>query len=130
MVCGPPESVSLMVSHAAVPSVRWHYHPMEPFTEPSDLIYADVDPLNGARRDAVLMNEEDAAKLYLKSGDRITLSNEMGRLDGVVQTAPIASGSLQVHWPEGNVLIESGPEHREPTSNVPDYTAIVTLERA
>jgi hypothetical protein len=35
-----------------------------------------------------------------------------------------------VHWPEGNVLLPSGPEHREPTSHVPDYTAVVSLEKA
>jgi len=43
-------------SHAAVPSVRWHYHPMEPFTEPSDLIYADVDTWVDIDRDGVYEN--------------------------------------------------------------------------
>ena len=37
--------------------------------------------------------------------------------------------SLQVHWPEGNVLVPAAPEHREPGSHVPDYNAVVTLER-
>ena len=36
--------------------------------------------------------------------------------------------SLQVHWPEGNVLIASGPGQREPQSKVPDYNAVVTVE--
>ena len=36
--------------------------------------------------------------------------------------------SLQVHWPEGNVLLPAGPEHREPGSQVPDYNAVVTLD--
>ena len=36
--------------------------------------------------------------------------------------------SLQVHWPEGNVLIPGGAGHREPHSKVPDYNAVVTLE--
>jgi hypothetical protein len=34
-----------------------------------------------------------------------------------------------VHWPEGNVLLPSGADHREPGSSVPDYQAVVTLER-
>jgi hypothetical protein len=34
---------------------------------------------------------------------------------------------LQVHWPEGNVLIAAGPAQREPGSKVPDYNAVVTL---
>ena len=36
--------------------------------------------------------------------------------------------SLQVHWPEGNVLISAGPQQREPQSRVPDYNAVVTVE--
>ena len=38
--------------------------------------------------------------------------------------------TLQVHWPEGNVLIAGGPDRREPLSKVPDYNAVVTVERA
>src|SRR2546429_3458717 len=34
------------------------------------LIYAEIDPLNGAPRDAVLMNPDDAAKLHLANSDR------------------------------------------------------------
>src|SRR5690606_30263613 len=42
------------------------------------LVYAEVDPLNGAPRDAVLMNSDDAAGLHLKQGDRVTLRNDLG----------------------------------------------------
>jgi hypothetical protein len=49
---------------------------------------------------------------------------------GRVRRVKLPTGTLQVHWPEGNVLLPSGPEHREPQSHVPDYTAIVSLERA
>ena len=41
----------------------------------------------------------------------------------------LPAGTLQVHWPEGNVLIPSGPLHREPGSQVPDYNAVVTLTK-
>ncbi len=91
------------------------------------LIYADVDPLNGAPRDAVLMSEEDASSLHVKSGDRVILANDLGRLECGVQFAPIAPGNLQVHWPEGNVLIRRGVV--EPGGLVPDYNAIVRVER-
>ena len=72
------------------------------------LVYADVDPLTGAARDAVLMNPDDAAALHVAAGDRVALTNEQGRFDGRVHLAPIARGNLQVHWPEGNVLIRHG----------------------
>ncbi|MEO6349157.1 MAG: hypothetical protein ABIP53_00730, partial [Candidatus Limnocylindrales bacterium] len=58
------------------------------------------------------------------------LRSDTGELRGRVRRERMPAGSIQVHWPEGNVLIAGGPEHREPRSNVPDYTAIVTLERA
>ena len=72
------------------------------------LIYAEIDPLNGAPRDAVLMNADDAARLHLRTGDPIALVNDLGRYEGRVFLAPIAPGNLQVHWPEGNVIIRRG----------------------
>jgi predicted molibdopterin-dependent oxidoreductase YjgC len=92
------------------------------------LVYADVDPLNNAPRDAVLMNADDAAHLHLRSGDRVHLVNDRGRLECVVQLAPIAPGSLQVHWPEGNVLIRRGVH--DAGGLVPDYNALVRIEGA
>jgi anaerobic selenocysteine-containing dehydrogenase len=91
------------------------------------LIYADVDPLNGAPRDAVLMSEEDAARLHLRTGDRITLVNDVGRYEGRAFLAPIAPGNLQIHWPEGNVIIQRGVV--DTTGGVPDYNAVVRVER-
>jgi len=87
----------------------------------NSLIYAEIDPLNGAPRDAVLMNPEDAAHLNLIQNDRIAVTNELGRYEGRVFLAPIARGNLQVHWPEGNVIIRRGVV--EPASGVPDYNA-------
>jgi molybdopterin-dependent oxidoreductase alpha subunit len=91
------------------------------------LIYSDVDPLNGAPRDAVLINEEDAARLHLRTGDKITLVNDVGRYNGSAFLAPIAPGNLQVHWPEGNVIIQRGVVDK--IGGVPDYNAIVRIER-
>jgi molybdopterin-dependent oxidoreductase alpha subunit len=90
------------------------------------LIYADTDPLNGAPRDAVLMNEEDAARLHLMHGDRIALVNDRGRYEGCVFLAPLAAGNLQIHWPEGNHLIRRGIEDRG--GRVPDYNTHVRIE--
>ncbi len=90
------------------------------------LIYAEIDPLTGAGRDAVFMSDEDAARLHLSNGDRVTLVNDLGRYEGHVFFAPIAPGNLQVHWPEGNVLIRHGVV--EPKGGVPDYNAWVRIE--
>jgi anaerobic selenocysteine-containing dehydrogenase len=91
------------------------------------LIYAEIDPLNGAARDSVLMNPDDAAALHLRSNDRVALVSETGRYEGRVFLAPIARGNLQIHWPEGNVVIPRGL--RDTLGGVPDYNASVTIEK-
>ncbi len=93
----------------------------------NSLIYAEVDPLNGAARDAVLMNPEDAAALRLIQGDRIALVNDRGRYEGRVFLAPLARGNLQIHWPEGNVIIRRGVI--DLAGGVPDYNASVSVEK-
>ena len=90
------------------------------------LIYAYVDPLNGAPRDAVLINGDDAAALHLMQGDRVDLVNDRGRYGARVFVADIAPGNVQVHWPEGNHLLPRFP--RESSSDTPDYNARVRLE--
>ena len=96
----------------------------------NSMVYAATDPLNGAARDHVLVSHRDALALGLEDGDAIVLRSATGELRGRVLRTKLPSRTLQVHWPEGNVLLPSGPEHREPESHVPDYTALVTLERA
>jgi molybdopterin-dependent oxidoreductase alpha subunit len=95
----------------------------------NSMVQAEVDPLTGARRDAVLMDPADAAAAGLRAGDRVRLASETGSFEGRVMLARLPSRTLQVHWPEGNALVPAGPEHREPTSKVPDYNAVVTVER-
>ena len=91
------------------------------------LIYDEIDPLNGAPRDAVLMNADDAAKLHLANFDRIALRNALGLYEGRVFLAPIAPGNLQVHWPEGNIIIPHGVCDK--AGGVPDYNTQVTIEK-
>ncbi len=91
------------------------------------LIYAEVDPLTGAARDAVFMNPDDAAQLHLRNHDRVALINDQGRLEGRVFFAAIARGNLQVHWPEGNTLLRRGLV--DTLGGVPDYNAQVRVER-
>jgi molybdopterin-dependent oxidoreductase alpha subunit len=93
----------------------------------NSLIYAQVDPLNRAPRDAVLINPEDARDLRLSESERIRLVNEVGSYECRVFPAPIARGNLQVHWPEGNVLLAKGVV--EPRSGVPDYNTRVRIEK-
>jgi molybdopterin-dependent oxidoreductase alpha subunit len=94
----------------------------------NSIVWKDVDPLTGAGRDAVYLDEADAAALGLGEGDQVVLRSEVGALRGRVKLARLPAQTVQVHWPEGNVLIAHDPGHREPGSQVPDYNALVTVE--
>ena len=94
----------------------------------NSMVHAEVDPLTGARRDAVYIDESDAVALGAGEGTRVRLTSATGSYDGRLKLVRLPSRSLQVHWPEGNVLIASGPGQREPQSKVPDYNAVVTIE--
>ncbi|MEC8973462.1 MAG: molybdopterin dinucleotide binding domain-containing protein, partial [Verrucomicrobiota bacterium] len=94
----------------------------------NSLIYGERDPINGADRDSVLMSGDDAGELGLANGDRVLLKNDLGQFDGRVLIAPIATGNLQIHWPEGNVIIRRG--RVDARGGVPDYNAWVSIEKA
>ncbi len=94
----------------------------------NSMVFAEADPLTGARRDAVYIDEADAAALGGIEGTPVRLTSEVGSMDGHLKLVRLPSRSLQVHWPEGNALIVGAARHREPRSKVPDYNAVVTLE--
>ena len=94
----------------------------------NSMVFKPKDPLTGAERDAVFIDEADAAALGLGEGDAVRLRSDTGAYEGRLRLVRLPTRTLQVHWPEGNVLIPGGPEHREPGSRVPDYNALVTLE--
>lgn len=93
----------------------------------NSIVHGERDSLTGTARDAVFMNATDARNLAVSDGDAVTLSSATGQFDGRVHVTEIAEGSLQVVWPEGNVLISSESTDRE--SGIPDYNAIVTVHR-
>jgi molybdopterin-dependent oxidoreductase alpha subunit len=94
----------------------------------NSMVQERKDAITGAVREAVLMSRVDAEKLGLKDGDGVILKNELGELKGSVYIAPIKPGNLQVHWPEGNVLLDKNK--RSPEVDIPDYNAVVRLEKA
>jgi anaerobic selenocysteine-containing dehydrogenase len=91
------------------------------------MVFSAVDPLTGAGRDAVYLDEVDARRLGVSAGDRVRLRSAHGTFDGTATLVRLAARSVQVHWPEANALLD--PVLREPQSKVPDYNAIVTIER-
>ena len=91
----------------------------------NSMVFAAKDPLTGAPRDAVLLNEEDARRLGVETGAPVRLVSEHGEMSARVHVAPIRSGNVQVFFPEGNGLLSAGI--RDPDSGVPDYTTRVDI---
>jgi molybdopterin-dependent oxidoreductase alpha subunit len=91
----------------------------------NSMIEQERDPLTGAWRQDVLMAQEDVRSLGLKDGAPILLKSEAGQYQGRVKTAAVKPRNLQVHWPEGNVLLKSGL--CDAPSGVPDYNAVVEV---
>jgi molybdopterin-dependent oxidoreductase alpha subunit len=92
----------------------------------NSMVHEAKDAITGAEREAVLMNPRDADRLGIAGGAEVVLTSETGKLRGRVLLAPVTPGNLQVHWPEGEVLIERS--RRSPGAGIPDYNAMVTVE--
>ena len=83
------------------------------------------DALTGThRRDAVFMAASDAARLGLAEDSPLELVSALGRFTGRCRVARVVPGTLQVYWPEGNVLIG---RRLDPASGEPDYNAVVRV---
>ena len=94
----------------------------------NSLIYGEIDPINNAARDSILMNPEDAGDLQFSQHQKVKLISKTGVFEGRILFAPIARGNLQVHFPEGNVLIPRGIVDAD--GGVPDYNTEVRVETA
>ena len=122
-------------AHFAVPTPRQRGAPVGAFyvstrrgKQFNSMVQRDSDPLTGAARDDVLVSEQDAARLGLAAGDEVVLVSGVGRYRGRVRIDSIKPGNLEVHWPEGNVLLSR--EEIDAASHEPDYNAVVRIERA
>ncbi len=83
------------------------------------------DALTGTSfRDAVFMAQADALRLGLDEGSALRLESAFGSFAGRCRISPVKQGSLQVYWPEGNVLIG---RRLDPASGEPDYNAVVRV---
>jgi molybdopterin-dependent oxidoreductase alpha subunit len=93
----------------------------------NSMVHRDRDPLTGARRHDVLISKEDANRIGVADGEDVLLTSAVGKMNGRCLIAPIAPGNVQVHWPEGNILIERGVCDSE--CGIPDFNTEVEIER-
>lgn len=93
----------------------------------NSMVWNEVDPLTGAGRDALLIAESDARHLGVATGDLVTVRSPHGAVPARIHVAPLHPGDVQMFFPEANPLLD--PERRDPEGLVPDYGALVTVER-
>jgi molybdopterin-dependent oxidoreductase alpha subunit len=94
----------------------------------NSMVHEHKDSITGAVRESVLMSQPDMDRLGLAAGQAVTLESPHGRYTGTAFPAKLRPGNLQVHWPEGNVLLDPG--QRSPDADIPDYNATVSLSPA
>jgi anaerobic selenocysteine-containing dehydrogenase len=86
----------------------------------NSIVYGTADSLVGSkRRNEIFISPADASKYGLIEGCRIKLKSEAGEFEGICKIARVHPGTLQMYWPESNVLIsrEIDPESQEPDYN-------------
>ncbi len=85
----------------------------------NSIVHEDKETYNGLTRDAVLINADDARRLGLCDGEPVRLHNAFGAFDGKLAFENVASGAVQVYWPESNVLLD--PSELSPRAHIPAY---------
>jgi molybdopterin-dependent oxidoreductase alpha subunit len=89
------------------------------------MVWADIDPLTGASRDALFLAPSDAEALAVSDGDRVVVRSPHGQMDARVHVAAIRPGNVQAFFPEANVLL--APTRRDPVSGVFDDNTVVEV---
>lgn len=95
----------------------------------NSILHDDKDTLNKESREAVLMSSNSAKQLSVAEDDIVRLHNEFGEYHGVVRIADIADSTIEIYWPEGNVLLD--PQALSPLAKIPAYKSVIaTVEKA
>jgi molybdopterin-dependent oxidoreductase alpha subunit len=93
----------------------------------NSMTFGTADRLMGSKsRNIVFISPEDAERLDLVDGVRVVVRSDTGEMNGIIQIAPVKSGTLQAYWPEANVLIS---RRTDPVSGEPDYNVEVSIEK-
>jgi molybdopterin-dependent oxidoreductase alpha subunit len=94
----------------------------------NSVVYDEEDLYRGQeRRDIVLMNRDDIARMGLKPEQRVRIKSEAGEMRYIlVREFDIRAGNVAMYYPESNVLV---PSTVDPLSKTPAFKSIaVTLE--
>jgi molybdopterin-dependent oxidoreductase alpha subunit len=93
----------------------------------NSMTHGPTDPLTrGARREALLMNENDMQRLGVKDGEEVLVRSDAGTMEAIARPGPCRENHVQAFWPECNPLLA---RRYDPVSGEPDYATAVSVER-
>jgi molybdopterin-dependent oxidoreductase alpha subunit len=122
---------------------KFHTHPLPPLRGEGNqlrlmtvrsegqfntVVYEEQDVYRGQeRRDVILLNRADVARLGLRVDQRVTVRSAAGEMPHVlVREYDIRAGNALMYFPEANVLV---PTATDPLSKTPAFKSVlVTLE--
>ncbi|MEW6775136.1 MAG: FdhF/YdeP family oxidoreductase [Bdellovibrionota bacterium] len=124
---------------------RFHVTPLPTFSPPPDefrlmtlrsegqfntVVYEEEDLYRGPkRRDVVLMSAEDAQRLGVAEGSRVSVETDSGKMAAYVFVTGIRPGNLAMYYPEANVLVPRKLDARSKTPAFKSIAARVYPER-
>ena len=92
------------------------------------VVYEEHDVYRGQdRRDVIMMNHDDIARLGLAVDQPVTVRSEVGAISGVlVREVDVRQGNAVMYYPEANTII---PSEADPRSGTPSFkNTFVTIE--
>lgn len=91
------------------------------------VVYEEEDLYRGnMTRDVVMMSKDDATRLGVTEGDRVTVETSAGSMVLRVSITDIRSGNLAIYYPEGNAIV---PGRIDPLSKTPAFKSVVARVR-
>ena len=91
----------------------------------NSMILETKDPqTGGSDRHTLFINSHDAKTYGFQEGAKVTVISAFGKAECILKYADVAKSTVQMFWPECNVLI---PTETDPISGEPDYNVCVKL---
>jgi molybdopterin-dependent oxidoreductase alpha subunit len=89
----------------------------------NSVVYEEEDLYRGQeRRDVILMNAQDIARMKLQTDQLVRIKSECGELRMIlVRPFDVKAGNALMYYPEANVLV---PHHVDPLSKTPGYKGV------
>lgn len=82
----------------------------------NSIIYEETDSYRGkAGRKSVFLNGEDMAERGLAEGQKVVVTSDTGRMEGVATLFDLPRGSVLAYYPEANVLVGTAVDPRSKT---------------